>query len=47
MLFNDLTNKILDKYQEKLMSNSMNNSDLYQENVIDNDNTLLDYIDFN
>lgn len=47
MLFNDLTNKILDKYQEKLMSNSMNNSDLYQENVIDNGNTLLDYIDFN
>lgn len=47
MLFNDLTNKILDKYQEKLMSDSMNNSDLYQENVIDNDNMLLDYIDFN
>ena len=47
MLFNDLTNKILDKYQEKLMSDSMNNSDLYQENIIDNDNALLDYIDFN
>ena len=47
MLFNELTNSILDKYQEKLMSNSMNNYDLYQENVIDNDNALLDYIDFN
>lgn len=47
MLFNEITNKILDKYQEKLMSDSMNNSDLYQENIIDNDNALLDYIDFN
>ena len=47
MLFNDLTNKILDKYQEKLISDSMNNSNLYQENVIGNDNMLLDYIDFN
>lgn len=47
MLFNEITNRILDKYQEKLMSDSMNNSDLYQENIIDNDNALLDYIDFN
>lgn len=47
MLFNELTNNILDKYQEKLISDSMNNSDLYQENIIDNDNMLLDYIDFN
>lgn len=47
MLFNEITNRILDKYQEKLMSDSMNNSDLYQENIIDNDNALLNYIDFN
>ena len=46
MLFNEITNRILDKYQEKLMSDSMNNSDLYQESIMDNDNALLDYINY-